>query len=638
MDKEKILKLSEKNKYSPETSIEEIKKSLEKKYNISYGKYSHGELKKAIVDSSPFFIQNNLIIGFDPTDDKFISDKKEKISIERLVKAVIIEDEKDFEDRPPLRLSDDENSTAPVPNDNRDPFIIMGKQDWPKDSLGDQINRFNMVFGNLKVGELFLPPHSVIVNFLESTDDQKKKKIVSMILGNNISLYDDREYIDNTMHEIGHIFWRDCVKFDERKKFYEHFKLLRPGAIYEFEWEKSSEEEVFCTVYKWYLKSLLISKSFYNILAFEDEKGLNLLEAIFDRKRKEAIIKDMWDLRKEQLFEYLQPKFDITSNSFILKKGLFDEIKDIEVPEEVQAEAMNRYEDGHKWITLGKAMVPVVNGRIDWDEMKKAKANHKYKNKKPDGKGGWIYDYGRDTLSLGNTIHGMHISLKEGETVEDKVKELKEKHGGEKNENEANMEKLKKREKEYRDKALEIEERLREKYGKDEKGYRTELWPEKDTNEMDNLYNRAYELEKELYKKLKGEEKKKEKPYKDQFKKQIKNILKSNEYNIYGLRINSKNPKTGKHVKVKIGDIAESSYYQPDGKITDTEHGTSALWLADSNSIDEIMDEIEKYKSLGDEILLLGTNNNTNEGNDPGEIEMTNAKILAICKFPKIKN
>jgi hypothetical protein len=386
MEKSSILRISGKNIHTKD--ISEIKKILENKYEYSYGDYSPKELRKAISEHSPFFIQDHFIIGYE--DKHFITDKKEKIEIGRMVKAVIVEDETEG-------FGDGEESARDIPCDKRDFFIIQGRNEWE----GDCTSKMQSIFGNLRVGEIFLPPHSAIVHFLPQTDELKKKKIVSMLSGDNINIYSQENFIDNIMHEIGHIFWRDCAKPDEQTRFKDYFRFLRPSAIFEYEWEKSSPEEFFCTVYKWYLRSLLLNKSFRNILEYEEAEGLRMLEDIFDRKRRDKIAADTWSLSGKDLFDYLNPKLDMTTGKKFVKKGAFDEIKDLSIPEQVQAENMERYERGRRMIRFGKAVVPVVNDRIDWgamEEMRKAgeRPGHKYVRRESDGKGGWRYIYEED--------------------------------------------------------------------------------------------------------------------------------------------------------------------------------------------------------------------------------------------------
>ena len=344
MNREQIIKLTKKN--IDLYNLETIKELLKNNYEISYGKYENIELKKAINNNNPVFIKDNFLIGYD-IDGNFVTDKEEKITIDKPVNAIIVEDEKE----------EIENIKE------RDFFSIIGNNEW------ENIGQFDSIIGNLAVGEIFLPPHSAIFNFLIPTEKQEKENIVSMLSGININIYSQDNYIDNCIHEIGHLFWRDCVKPDEKDKFKELFNNFRPNALFEYEWESKNEEEIFCTIYKWYVKSLLINKSFYNILEFEDKKGLILLQEIFDRIARERIIEDVWTLNKEQIFNYLNPKLDITTGKYIMEKGLWEKIKDIEIPEKEQD--IDRFANGMVYVNLAKAVVPIRNNKIYYDEMTK---------------------------------------------------------------------------------------------------------------------------------------------------------------------------------------------------------------------------------------------------------------------------
>ena len=357
MEQHEIIKLSKKN--IEIESLEKARKILENNYIISYGKYDATELKKAISSGSPVFIQDNFLIGFDPgISGKFVNSNKEKISIDRMVKAVIVED---------VKADSDSEETGPEKPCMRDPFAIIGNNSW-----GD-IPEFYSVIMPLRVGEIYLPPHSAIFNFLEPSAEEKKKKIVSMLNGVNICVYDRDNYIDNCIHEIGHLFWRDCLIPEEKKKFQDYAKVLRPSAIYQYEWERVNEEEIFCTIYKWYVKSVLVHPSFLNILEFEEPEGLKLFQSILERIAKDRMVNDIWESAKIDIDEYINPKYDIHHGRHIRRAGLLDKIKDIEVPRHV-LNNVDRVEDGIEYINLGKAIVPVKNNKvISWENFEKAK-------------------------------------------------------------------------------------------------------------------------------------------------------------------------------------------------------------------------------------------------------------------------
>ena len=357
MERHEILKV--KDEIKKFSTLTEIKSNLEKKYNLSYGKYENYELKKAIDEKKPVVIENNFLIGYD-SDELFVNDSEKTVRIERMVKAVIIEGIKDFDEI--VTETAKETASTVV----RDPFCIIDKQEWP------DISDIQPFLNGLAVGEIFLPPHSAIFNFLNPTEDMKKKKIVSMLDGVKINLYDRENVIDNIVHEIGHLFWRDCLNSEEKKAFINFHKMLRPSAIYNYDWERETPEEVFCTIYKWYVKSILINKAFFNILEFEEPRGLALFESVIDRIRKDRLASDVWELSKKDVFDYINPVFDKTTGKFMRKAGALDRIKDIEIPAAV-LNNIEFYEDGVEYIRLEKAVVPVKGNRIDWESMEKAK-------------------------------------------------------------------------------------------------------------------------------------------------------------------------------------------------------------------------------------------------------------------------
>jgi GNAT superfamily N-acetyltransferase len=371
MERTEIISLA--NGINIQDDINNIKNNLEKKYLISYGKYSEHELKKALDEKKPVIIKNHFLIGYEKKG--FIDFKEKSIPIERMVKAVIVEG---------IKESVEEERSVPS-----DPFVIIGKNEW------SDINDFKAVIGTLRVGEMFLPPHSAIFNFLTPSEEQKKKKIVSMLDGVNINLYEKEKCVDNAIHEIGHLFWRDCLNLEEKKEFKKLFQTLKPSALYEYEWERETEEEVFCTVYKWYVKSLLINKAFFNILEHEEPEGMALLQGVLSRVRREKETEDVWQLSQKDIYEYLNPKFDITTGRYLRKAGLLDRIKDVEIPAR-ELQKIDRYENGVKFVQLEKAVVPVVNGRIDFENMEKARIT-KYIRRTPKPGGGWNYIYKEDS-------------------------------------------------------------------------------------------------------------------------------------------------------------------------------------------------------------------------------------------------
>ena len=349
MKSSEIKKISEKN--IELNNLINIKNILEKNYIIEHKKLSPQELRTAINNEHPFYIKNNFIIGYEK--GVFINDKDENIEIERDVYAVVMKGCLNSEQ-------------------SQDNFMILGSVNWDNKDISD----FMSVIGNLKVGAIYLPPHSAIFNFLKPTEKETKEKIVSSLMGVNINIYSRDNYIDNALHEIGHLFWRDCLKLEEKKKFEKHFETLQPSAIYEYDWEKSDVEEMFVTIYKWYVKSFLINKSFMNILKHEEPKGLELIQDVMTRISKDKMVDEIWDMQQFNINSYLKPRVDGRGRR-IMKQGLREKVESIEIPDRILND-VNKFENGRMFVNLNKGIVPINGNKIDvYSKLEKAKSDKK---------------------------------------------------------------------------------------------------------------------------------------------------------------------------------------------------------------------------------------------------------------------
>ena len=189
-------------------------------------------------------------------------------------------------------------------------------------------------------------------------------------------------------------------------------------------------------------------------------------------------------------------------------------------------------------------------------------------------------------------------------------------------------------EKRVRAKAYDIENKLREKYGKDERGgFRTYLWAGDPLLEeqkrlykiASDLYEKAIHIEDDQYKNN-AERNDKE----SIFFNEAKGLIEKGDFDYYGVRVNSKNPKTGKYPKIKIGSKAKPSYYQPDGVTTNKSHGTSAIHIPSEDQIEAAFYNLSKYMDRGESKIVLLGSNYARGGNDFDEIEMGDATILAV--------
>jgi 5'(3')-deoxyribonucleotidase len=328
---------------------------IKKEYSISYGQYAPIEITQALKDRKPVILKDRIVVGVFP-DGLFMDQDENKFKIEKDVEGIIVNE----------KLIVDEGVG------DGDILAIPGRHDFLVDE------RYATYIEPLRLGPVVLPPHSLIINFVNPTDDQKKKRIVSDLVGANVNVYTQSgDYIGDIFHEFGHVVWRCCLRYEEKQKFNELAQGVRSGAIFEYAWEHKDGEETFCTIYKWYLRSLYVNKSFFNILDHEEPVALGFLRDIFDRLAKEKIISDVWDLTKDDIYEYLNPRLDRTTGRYIRRRGDLDRIKDVEIPQGAMDD-IDSIREGTMYVNLMKGLtVPVTGRKVDFSKwqfkgMKKA--------------------------------------------------------------------------------------------------------------------------------------------------------------------------------------------------------------------------------------------------------------------------
>ena len=332
-------------------NLENVEKNLSKNYEVSLGKYDSFEIKRAIDDLCPVILIDCIIIGYDLDTKTFVDQNENHFKIERPVDAIIVTD--------CLEPKEEE-----IEKDELEQFAIMGTTVWgPCEN-----DLFIKHIQPLTIGLTFIPSHSAVFNFLNPTEQTKKEGIVSKLSGININIYDKDRYFENILHEIGHLFYRTRLTPDEKDNFKKHFKTMKPSALVEFDWEIKDSEEYFCTIYKWYLRSIFEHKSFLNIIEHEDPISLKFLQDVISNITNQESIKDSFELSKDDIDSYFNPIYDATSKRFIRKQGIFDRIKNLEIPTDVLLD-IDSVKDGVKYINLTKSTKIVLNGnKIDFDK------------------------------------------------------------------------------------------------------------------------------------------------------------------------------------------------------------------------------------------------------------------------------
>jgi 5'(3')-deoxyribonucleotidase len=324
-------------------SIRKITDRLSESFFVSYGTYSAEELRNAINSGSPVIVKNGakciFLAGYEA--DHFLENSGCQVVLKKA-------------DNIPAIIVNDELAKEP---DRKDDFIIIGKNTWP------DITEFRRVLCSLKVGEYFLPPHSIIFNFLDQPEAYRQKKIVSELVGVNANMYEQENYIDNAIHEIGHLFFRTVLTAEEKKNLQNVFKDTRFSGIFNFQWEHSHFEEYFCTLYKWALKALLVNPAFDNIFRHEDPTGYQFIHGVFNRIIQDRIDLDVWEGAKDDVLSFFNPKIDVRSGKIIVPKTKID-LNEVVVPRDVIAENVKVFRDGLSMLSINDRTIPVCNGRI----------------------------------------------------------------------------------------------------------------------------------------------------------------------------------------------------------------------------------------------------------------------------------
>lgn len=342
--------------------LDMLKADLQDNYEIAFGFYSVNELKKAIQDKQPAFVEygGDVLLAVGESENSLFFHKDGKtfsISDDKLNKAIgeaiIVQSE-----------------IKPVDNPQNHIIFTTEKDNWPS-SFEDTKLQVKNLLNKLLQGETFLPPHPVLLSFQMPTPQQSHEKIQSMAQGVHISLYDTSDTFTCALHEIGHVYWRTRLTDNERKAFKEHHKNLKPAAIYIREWETETEEEMFCTIYMWYLKSKYLDRGYFDILKYEDGEGLSLLLNVFDRIRSEERAEKDWPKHEKVLTEWLETEKPV----LVLGKGLIKaKIKNPEPSRNIRVPSSliktSKKQNGKEIITVNSGLLKgqklvTVNGIID---------------------------------------------------------------------------------------------------------------------------------------------------------------------------------------------------------------------------------------------------------------------------------
>lgn len=289
------------------------------------------------------------------------------------------------------------------PDTERDPEDIVllntALNSWDSEFEEKRYNCLKDIKDVKYLDEHYLPEHPVIVYFKKPDEKELKDKVRSYTKGVEICIIDPSDPYTEFLHELGHVFWSSRLNDEDKESFVQLHKQLDkdhlPPVLMD-NWSWNDHEELFATIYMWYLKGLQKNPGYLKILDITYKPAKVAIENIFNRVAHE--IHERKELEKcqvENLNEWKNNEKDIAIHlkhlmgkaikakvsGLMIKaknmphKDVFDPIK---IPESVKSKVLGTYKN-RKWHYLNsgilKGMVIVTNSRdvIDFDYMENKK-------------------------------------------------------------------------------------------------------------------------------------------------------------------------------------------------------------------------------------------------------------------------
>lgn len=273
------------------TNMDQLRETLTQDgYNLLYGDtYSIKEVRNLIKAKNPVFFEsengNLLMVGENP-DSLVVYNGGQTFAIKdkQLQKAwtgniVAVLDKRD------------QMSNFPT-DDKKAEFVIFDPDRDRWDSNKETIlQRAKIKIADIKnLPEALLPDHPVIVVFDKATEKEAKDKVRAVTIGAQIRILDSADPVTEFLHELGHVYYDTRVNESEKKEFEKVFKGIdkkNPPGIFLANWDFSHPEEVFATVYYWYMRGLLSNGGYLKILEQQFLEGFKIMSSIFDRVKND---------------------------------------------------------------------------------------------------------------------------------------------------------------------------------------------------------------------------------------------------------------------------------------------------------------------------------------------------------------
>ncbi len=386
--------------------LNDIKETLQKaNFDIAYGEtYSIKEVRSFIKAKQPVFatIENGLkedtlffvgedaknLIAYKDGQSYAIPDKDLKKAWTGEIVAVLHKAEV---------IGDDAGMEKPS-------FVIFDsdRDRWEKE-FGNVIERSKIRIADIKnLPEQVLPAHPVIVTFDKPNAKEKKDNVRAFTNGAEIRILDPSDPVTEFLHEIGHIYWSTRLNKVEKKVFDKLLKKIdkkNPPGIFLAKWDLAYPEELFATVYYWYLKGLLSNEGYLQILSQQYPIGAKEMSKIFDRvnndlqtdvalKAQLEFAESEWKSNETNVLRWINKLSGVPTLTSVKGKGLLKahiparKPKPVFIPESLEYETIVELGE-REWVLIKAGLLRdrilvIKNNRLDTRFMELKKAKYEY--------------------------------------------------------------------------------------------------------------------------------------------------------------------------------------------------------------------------------------------------------------------
>jgi len=275
----------------------------ERRFDIAYSEsYSMHDARRAVQSGYP------VLVFMKAGPQLIIGESEKSLLLKGVMKSAFYSDTKlnDSWTGKAIVFMDHGEEPVPVPSPEDDAVIFRPELDtWKvghemKEDTKAKLRRMSLLPSNL------LPETPVVVIFKEPSSKDLQCKNRGYQAGATAYILDPVDPLTVVLHEIGHFYYKRLTDF-ERKRFDELRKELgnKPPVIFDSKWSMKNGEELFCTLYLWYLKSKLVHPGYRKILGVEYAPGLEALEEVFRRVDNSEDELKIWKENERRVSMYL---------------------------------------------------------------------------------------------------------------------------------------------------------------------------------------------------------------------------------------------------------------------------------------------------------------------------------------------